>query len=280
MDQWRRRDGHGSLYRYPEYYPAETSRSRAPESYHSDNTRGRHEGKGRRPEHYPSEGRTKYPEEYLSERNRHVEAEYTERRRHKTSQLQDQLEELYDQNPMASTKEKTPRDDPAERDKMWDKERDRARRRDRDREREMDGKRTRDEVQYRDEDRSQTKLLVEDSSRDRNDHRHGSRDSEFGRERDRRGQKDAARDGGRDRDQDKHRSKDRGRGREPVEPTIPTSRGWLEEGPEDEGYGGRQKLSSDLDDVFGEPHPRAQSGEARSPGHSSKEQGMEGGPWV
>ncbi|XP_076880690.1 coiled-coil domain-containing protein 50 isoform X2 [Brachyhypopomus gauderio] len=255
LDQMRGRNGHGSPHRHAEHHPAETSRTRAPEIYNASDTRGRHDTKGRRPEYYPSEGKAKYSEEYLSERSRHVEAEYTERWRHKKSQ--DQLGEPYDQEPVASTKERSNRGDAVEVDKMLDRERDRARRRDGDRERERDGRRTRDEVRYRDEDRSQTQPLDKDGSRDRNGHRHGSRDAELGRERDKRGQK--------------HRSKDRGR-----DPVDPADRGWLDDGPEKVEFGGRQKVFSDLDDVFVESRPRAHSGEARSPGHSSRERGRVG----
>ncbi|KAL6468767.1 hypothetical protein MHYP_G00222910 [Metynnis hypsauchen] len=269
LDKKRRPD------RYTEYYPAETGRSKDPENYNSEGTRGRHDGKSRRPEHYTSEGRTKYPEEYLSERNRHIEAEYTEHRRGRKNQTQDRwAEPCFDEEPVVSLKERPYRDDLVDGDKAWDKERDRARRRDRDQER--DRRRNRDKVQYQEQDRSQDRSLNPDTIRnqhwgtemeqdmDRNGYRAKSRD----RERDRHGAKE------RDRDREKHRSRDTSRGREMDDPRLPsTSKAWSEESLEDADYGSRQRVSSDSNDGFEEPNSRGNSGEPRSSGHPSRERG-------
>ncbi|KAI4900006.1 hypothetical protein NFI96_014511, partial [Prochilodus magdalenae] len=264
LDQKRRPD------KTAEYYPAEPGRSRAPEIYNPEGTRGRHDGRSRRPP-IVAEGRTKYPEEYLSEKNRNVKAEYTEHQRGKKYQTQDEWDEpLLDQDPMVSLKERPYKDDLVDRDKAWDKERDRARRRDRDQERERERRRNRDKVHHQSRGRSQDRSLNLDTIRDeqwdmdRNGYRGKSRDRDLDRERDRHG--------ARERDREKHRNRDRSRGREVDDPNLPsTSSAWLEESLEDADYGSRQRVNSGSSDVFEEPSSRGHSGEPRSPGHPSRE---------
>ncbi|XP_072516339.1 coiled-coil domain-containing protein 50 isoform X2 [Salminus brasiliensis] len=270
LDQKRRHD------QYAEYYPAETGRSRPPELYNAEGTRGKHDGKGRRPEHYIPEN-TKYPEEYLSERGRHLEAEYSEHRRDKKYQTRDQWDEPpFDQEPMASMKDRPYRDKSVDRDKAWDKENDRARRRDRDRERERekDGRRNRERVQYQDRERSPDKLLSVDASRDQrwngmeldvdtNGYKSRNRENDLDRQKERRGAKDA-------REKDRNREKqnrDGSRGRELDNPSLPWARS--EENLEDADYGRRHGAN----ELFEEPSSRGRSGEPRSPEHPSRERG-------
>lgn len=272
------------LEKYAEYHHGEASRSRAPEHYNSDGTRGRHDVKSRRPEHCTSEGRNKYPEEYLYERNRNVEAEYTEHQKGKKYQTQDQgTEPPFDQEPK---KERLYMDNPVDRDTAWDKERDRARRRGNDREKERDGRKNRDKVQSRDGDRSQDKLLDLDTvgnqlwhpemgyDLDRSDNRHRSKEHDLDREKDRRGAKE------KERGRDKHRRRDRSRGREFDNPSLPSPRSRSHESLEDLEYGSRLRANSGLNEVFEEPSSRGHSGEPRSPRHHSRERGMKKGPCV
>ncbi|XP_066503355.1 coiled-coil domain-containing protein 50 isoform X1 [Hoplias malabaricus] len=265
LEQKRRAD------RNADYYPVETGRSRAPEHYNPEGTRGR----PRRPENSTSEVRTKYPEDFLTERNRPTETENADRRRGRKNQTLDLFDEpQYDQEPVVSTKERFHKDDPTDRDNAWDKEKDRERRRDRDRERERDGRRNRDRVQHRDPERGQEKMLNTETSRDQHWRLEPELDTEKNSYRDRNLDRDKDRRGAKERDREKHRSRDRSRGRDRDDPSMSSrSRAWSEESLEDADYGSRRRVNSGSNDVFEEPSSRGHSGDSRSPGYSSKERG-------